>query len=158
MMKRLKPNDAVGIGLALSHVDLPYSMNKYFLSPEELPHVFGRRYRNFRDNPDATVSQHPSDRHEFNVSTYSQPKLMKQLGIRYFVVGETPLTLFTTPEFEMKRIRTLYKPVVRFSPLKNERSPHTAEAYDQLDAFYIPFTDPAMIQRPGPTITIYQVR
>jgi hypothetical protein len=153
----LRPQESVGIGLALAHIDLPYRYNKYFLAPVESQHHFGDLNRNFIPSDKIVISDQPTQRHEFNITTYTNMAKLQGLGMRYFAIGHSPLTLFNIPPFEQEPITQQYRPIVRFNTTPKGHIGPTRFDYDQLDAYYVPYRNLWSVDRPGPDITIYAV-
>ena len=155
-IEHLKPKEAVGIGLALAHIDLPYHYNKYFLAPKEIQHTFGNLERHFVPSTEIKISDQPTQRHEFNINTYNNTAALNKLRMRYFATGHSPLTLFNVPAFEQDAIDKQYKSIVTFRATSSKQTGPTRHDYDQLDAFFVPYRNLWSIERPGPDIRIYQ--
>ncbi|MDX2084856.1 MAG: phospholipid carrier-dependent glycosyltransferase [Candidatus Melainabacteria bacterium] len=158
LLKRLKPNEPVGIGLFLSHLDLPYGFSKYYLSPPEDKSPTLTQYsRRFMQMPEAYYGKMPTLRHEFALSTYRYPRLLRALGIRYVAVAHSPLLLFNPPLFELAALKKHCRLVATFRPEIPGSALPARTAYDQIDAFFLPFATLSGVARPGPTIYIFEV-
>lgn len=156
----VNPGTCVGNGMYLPQVSLPLGYRKLFLQPEETGKPLeGRQFLKQQKN-----SYYPYDlkRNEWVITTYRIPWILNQLGCPLVVISKTPLTLFTTPAYEAEDVSVHYSRLAEFSahsmlPPDETGNLPQAEDYDQLDAFYLPFTHFDGLERPGPEIEIYQV-
>ncbi|MEB3207022.1 MAG: hypothetical protein VKK59_06715 [Vampirovibrionales bacterium] len=159
LLKHLQPNEAVGIGMGLAHLSLPNTVDKYFLTPlqqEQVGHATNGR--GFAPSPlPPMVGKIINNNREYNLSSYRDPAMMRQLGIRYFALAVSPLTLFSTPSFELVPIEAIYPRVATFSPMVNGYFQPPESAFNAIDAFYMPFSTLDHVERPGPEIRIYKV-
>lgn len=159
LMAHLKPGEGVGIGLVFTHIDLPPTYNRYFLSPHQSGFVPGQGTPSYIYSPNAEYTEHGTDRHEFNITTYSDVATLKKLGVRYVVHGVVPLPFYRLPQAEIDAVANHpgLKQVAHFMPFNPPEAALPKEAYDQIDGFFIPFSDFGQMQRPGPDIHIYEV-
>lgn len=159
LLQYLQPGDSVGVGKSLSHIDLPSSYAKYFLIPVEAsgssPHWPGH----FMLPKEGKTAYLPNLRNEHNINTYNDVDFLRRKKIRYVAVASTPLKLFGTPDVELAALRNNpgLKLVAQFKNTCDERLEPPESAYDWEDAFYVPFTEPGALCRPGPTVLIYEV-
>lgn len=151
------PGFSVGVGASLARLELPGNFNKIVLEPvenEKSPlHLAGREFLNV---PATLYNGQPTPRNETVISTYANPDILHALHCPYVALGMSPLQLFSPPQFELSAIRRQYPTVAHFSPYPASGAPPPT-AYDQLDAFYVPFTHPERVARPGPEMFIFQV-
>jgi hypothetical protein len=74
----------------------------------------------------------------------------------WLVIGESPLAQYTSADPGLRRLAA-----ERYDAVYTVRGTTTPDApgvYDQQDAFFLPFSGFAEVERPGPTITIYRRR
>ncbi len=153
----------IGIGLPLAHIDMPYTFHKYFLSPPRNPKFnAGNEQQNpvspYHYSEKAVSSPVSPKRHEYNLSTYTDEATIKKLGLEFVILAQSPLFLYNAPaqEYEKLAASLQYKTVASFNASDNDIK-HPANHYDQIDAFYLPFSDLSGVSRPGPDINIYDV-
>lgn len=158
LLSRIKPPDAVGVGMVFTHIDLPFNFNKYFLSPPQGVNEAGNPNLNYIYRPEATVKMKYTDRHERGVSTYTDVATLRKLGIHYFTISIAPMPFYALPKEEIARIETHpeLKLLAQYKPFGNNPS-RPVEDYDQVDGFFIPFRNFESMERPGPEIRIYEV-
>jgi 4-amino-4-deoxy-L-arabinose transferase-like glycosyltransferase len=159
LIARLRPGDGVGIGKALSHVDLPLYYDKYFLTPVEDANSSPHEPGHFILPSRATVDRRPTERHEFSLSTYHDVETLRRLNIRYVVVAQSPLKIYAAPDVEIEALRR--NPQLQLAQSFLNAPPGGKEppesAYDWEDAFYVPYSHFGELQRPGPNIFIFRV-
>ncbi|MEB3244722.1 MAG: phospholipid carrier-dependent glycosyltransferase [Vampirovibrionales bacterium] len=159
LLSRVMPGESVGIGVGFTHLSLPDQYRKYFLSPprnNELPRTMkGAGYMPSELPP--LVSPQPNVHNEMNISSYRDKAFLKAHGIRYFSVGVSSLSLFTTPDFELNALDALYTRVATFSPMRAGYIMPPEATFNAIDAFHLPMTDLDGYERPGPEIRIYRV-
>lgn len=157
LIGHLRTGDAVGIGKALSHVDLPRSYRKYFLSPENAPESAYGAPPKYRKLAKTMATDELNPRGEAHISTYTDVPALRQRGIRYVVVADGPLSIYQSPPEEVQALQHtpgLLK-VAEFPNCTGHCPPESA--YDKIDAFYVPYAQLNHMQRPGPNLIIYQV-
>jgi hypothetical protein len=159
LLEHLQPNEGVGIGMGLAHLSLPNTVDKYFMSPLR-KQQFGHAVNGQGLAPSALppmMGKILNNNREYNLSSYRDPATMRKLGIRYFAMAVTPLTLFDAPSFELIPIEALYPRVATFSPMASGYSQPPENTFNAIDAFYLPFSTLDHVERPGPEIRIYEV-
>jgi len=158
LLSRLKPRDAVGVGMVFTHIDLPFDFNKYFLSPPQGINEAGNPNLNYLYTPKATVKTTLTDRHERGVSTYTDVATLRKLGIRYFTISIAPMPFYALPKEEIAQIERHpeLKLVAQYKPF-GDRPSRPVDDYDQVDGFFIPFRNFETMVNPGPEIRIYEV-
>ncbi len=159
LIANLKPGDGVGIGKLLSHIDMPNHYKKYILAPQERLEMPNGSPLRFIEPKEIEAQDQPINaRQERNINTYTNAAALRARNIRYVVLGKTVLKAFEAPAFELEKAarNPELKLVQRFSPTASNNEP-PENAYDPYDAFYIPYSQPNAIQRPGPDILIYEV-
>ena len=72
----------------------------------------------------------------------------------WLVIPDSPLRHYASADPGLRRLAA-----ARYDPVYTVRGTTTPDArgvYDQQDAFFLPFSGFGEVERPGPTITIYQ--
>ncbi len=90
LLKHTHPEDAVGIGLVLAHVDMPPNYRKYFLAPPKVKAGTEGGQTIYLYSPKAEYTTQPNTRNELNISTYSDVSSLQKMGISYVAVGLYP--------------------------------------------------------------------
>ncbi|MEB3286953.1 MAG: glycosyltransferase family 39 protein [Vampirovibrionales bacterium] len=160
LLGHIQPNDGVGIGLVFTHVDLPQDYKRYFLRPPSSGYDYEQHAPAYYFEPKARLMDISTNRNEYNLSTYSDVQTLRELGIRYVVLGVVTQDLYRMPQFEIDAVHQVasqnqgLRKVVEFS---SSDIPTPKENYDPLDGFFVPFTQPGLVKRPGPMIEIFEV-
>lgn len=158
LIAHLQAGDAVGIGRALVHVDLPNRYDKYFLSPVQVPAGPGGPLI-YTVPEKAEYTRKPVARHEFYITTYSDIDALRETGMTYFVLATTPSHIYQVPnaEFEAVYGNPALEEVAVFRPYQ-EGVVVPESRYDRLDGFFIPYTGFEHFERPGPEVHIFRVK
>jgi 4-amino-4-deoxy-L-arabinose transferase-like glycosyltransferase len=148
----------VGVGPALGQVELPNRYRKLLLKPFEEPPQPGQLTgRHFVPIPTVQFKVLNNARNEAVISTYTRPDALRQLGCQYVLLTRSPLSLYSTPVFELEALAAQYRLHAHFSPYSDPTQPPTESQYDAIDAFYLPYADFQHVLRPGPEVWIYAV-
>jgi hypothetical protein len=158
IMRHLKPGHAVGIGFPLNYLELPHAVPKLFVGPaENEASKLALRGREFYPMAEVMFSKEKTPRNQFKISSYGLPQALNDLGCQYVVVGQSPLVLFNLPDFETRPLFSSYRLVYHVSPVPAGQAGPGPNDYDQLDAFYLPYTHLEGVQRPGPELWVFEV-
>jgi hypothetical protein len=159
LVAHLKPGEGLGIGMVFTHVDLPPIYKRYFLRPHSDGYDYENNHNHYIYRPNAELMSVSTNRNEFNVSTYSDEKFLRANGIKYVVLGTVTLPMYHMPEFEIEAVHNNpnLRKVISFNAFPEGQDPLPWQEYDSIDGFFVPFTKPGAIERPGPQIEIFEV-
>ena len=143
---------AVQMDLALARTDTRVLAARWLgpqLQPEHTLHDAGSDYTRL----DMRTLRYHEWRFDPKTQSFGHPA---GLTPDWLVIGESPLAQYTSADPGLRRLAA-----ERYHPVYTVRGTTTPDApgvYDQQDAFFLPFSGFAEVERPGPTITIYRRR
>ena len=157
LLEHTKLNERIGVGMFLSHVVLPSNRHSVWLNPPEDRSLPVNPYgRSFLPPPEFKWVQDRDNPQRWFVNTYAKPEKLREKHIRYLVLTDSPLQLYSSPVHELEEAFKHYQLVATF---KGHHITDAKTNYDAIDAWFIPYNplELPQVKKPGPTIYIFEV-
>jgi hypothetical protein len=159
ILSNIQPNQAIALGPRLGGIQLPPNYGVLLLEtgPNNLPYQFGQFPPGQKS---MEVQLHDQDPRTKVINVYRDVNIMKQLGIRWVVLFAGH-PLFANPAEDIQYYQQHAK-LAFFVPSAHPMAGRSANsprmgAVEPMDAFYIPFDSLYGLERPGPTIFIFDL-